>query len=65
MLFQERCKQLAIDFVNSFAEMPYKTPEDSIKANWIGAALIEPRCEKTGIRGFRPGPTQNGLHSHR
>ena len=22
---------------------------------------IEPRCEKTGIRGFRPGPTQTGL----
>ena len=25
----------------------------------------EPRCEKTGIRGFRPGPTQTGLYSHR
>ena len=23
------------------------------------------RCEKTGLRGFRPGPTQTGLHSHR
>ena len=21
---------------------------------------IEPRCEKTGLRGFRPGPTQAG-----
>ena len=21
----------------------------------------EPRCEKTGLRGFRPGPTQTGL----
>ena len=27
--------------------------------------LYEPRCEKTGLRGFRPGPTQTGLHSHR
>ena len=26
---------------------------------------FEPRCEKTGIRGFRPGPTQIGLCSHR
>ena len=26
---------------------------------------IEPRCEKTGLRGFRPGPTQTGLYSHR
>ena len=27
--------------------------------------LIEPRCEKTGLRGFRSGPTQFGLYSHR
>ena len=26
--------------------------------------LYEPRCEKTGLRGFRPGPTQTGLYSH-
>ena len=25
----------------------------------------ELRCEKTGLRGFRPDPTQNGLCSHR
>ena len=25
----------------------------------------EPRCEKTGLRGLRPGPTQTGLCSHR
>ena len=25
----------------------------------------EPRCEKTSLRGFRPGPTQTGLYSHR
>ena len=25
----------------------------------------EPRCEKTEFRGFRPGPTQTGLRSHR
>ena len=25
----------------------------------------EPRCEKTGLRGLRPGPTQAGLYSHR
>ena len=27
--------------------------------------LSAPRCEKTGIRGFRPGPKQTGLYSHR
>ena len=25
----------------------------------------EPCCEKTGLRGFRPGQTQNGLYSYR
>ena len=25
----------------------------------------EPRCEKTGLRGFRPGLTQTGLCSQR
>ena len=27
--------------------------------------IFEPRYEKTGLRGFRPGPTQTGLCSHR
>ena len=27
--------------------------------------LFEPRCEKTGLRGFRPGPTQIGQCNHR
>ena len=25
----------------------------------------EPRCEKTGLQGFRPGLTQTGLYSRR
>ena len=28
-------------------------------------SIYEPRSEKTGLRGFRPGPTQTGLYSHR
>ena len=27
--------------------------------------IFEPRSEKTGLRGFRPGLTQTGLYSHR
>ena len=27
--------------------------------------LFEPRREKTGLLGFRPGATQIGLYSHR
>ena len=26
--------------------------------------LYEPRCEKTSLRGFRPGPTQSRLYYH-
>ena len=31
----------------------------------VGGALDEPQREKTGLRGFRPGPTQTNLYSHR
>ena len=27
--------------------------------------IFELRCKKTGLRGFRPGPTQTGLYSRR
>ena len=29
------------------------------------ASSYEPRSEKIGLRGFRPGPTQTGLYSFR
>ena len=29
------------------------------------APIFEPRCEKTGLQGFRPGPTQTGLYNYR
>ena len=36
------------------------------KINWFTVLnRNEPRCEKTGLRGFRLGPTQSGLCSHR
>ena len=31
----------------------------------IVLTLSEPRREKTGLRGFRPGPTQTGLYKLR
>ena len=40
-----------------------KTSEESMCGCLAG--VIEPRCEKTGLRGFRPGPTQTGLYNHR
>ena len=30
----------------------------------ISYTIYEPRCEKTGLQGFRPGPTQTGLYDH-
>ena len=31
----------------------------------LTSIMIEPRHEKTCLRGFRPGKTQTGLRSHR
>ena len=36
-----------------------------LRLSVILLSLNEPRCEKTGLRGFRSGPTQTGLYSHR
>ena len=30
-----------------------------------GNLILEPRCEKTGLRGFRTGPRQTRLYNHR
>ena len=36
-----------------------------IDQNKRTSLTFEPRCEKTGLRGIRPGPTQTRLYSHR
>ena len=33
--------------------------------NKVSLLVYEPRCEKTGLRGFLPGPTQIRLYNHR
>ena len=57
---------------NLFLGPRYLTgPRNRVLANTCirdGRCLLktyEPRCEKTGLRGFRPGLTQTGLYSHR
>ena len=35
------------------------------RLRYFQTVLNEPRCEKTGLRGFRPSPTQTGLYNHR
>ena len=44
----------------------------SLIVNWYGLMSLKnilpvfaPRCKKTGLRGFRPSPTQTELYSHR
>ena len=32
---------------------------------FLCSVRYEPRSEKTGLRGFQPGPTQTGLYSYR
>ena len=33
-------------------------------AEAVEQIIIEPRCEKTGLRGFRPGQIQTRLYNH-
>ena len=35
------------------------------KVTPVSQLIYEPRCEKTGLQGFQPGPTQTRLYSHR
>ena len=46
--FYTDCVVTLFEHDNNFHNMPY---------------VYEPRCEKIGLRGSRPGPTQTGLYS--
>ena len=43
----------------------YSLGQKIVNAIKLPRVLVEPRREKTGLRGFRPGPTQTGLYSLR
>ena len=45
-----------VDMISSVGELPCYPLEHN---------KFEPRREKTGLRGFRPGLTQTELYSHR
>ena len=53
LLLTLSCLSVSFHFILNVGEL-----EVTLKSN-------EPRCEKTDLRGFRPGPTQTGLYSHR
>ena len=42
-----------------------KISGERLQDHWSSGFIYEPRCEKTGLRGFQPGPTKNGLYCHR
>ena len=70
------CEDLVIKQSSSFADRRravngerihtryYKLPQGGLLRN-SAVRIIEPRSEKTSLRGFRPGPTQTGLYNHR
>ena len=54
-----------------YGEIVRVIPEFSLSSLFILSyhayyvCIYEPRCEKTGLRGFRPGPIHTRLYSHR
>ena len=38
---------------------------ESLRIYYRSTGLYEPHCEKTGLRGFQPCPTQTGLYNQR
>ena len=52
-------KWMLISEVQFFSGKSFTSTEEQMRC------VFEPRSEKTGLRGFRPGPTKTGLYSHR
>ena len=53
----------SVDLATGASSILHLAVESLLSSNL--KTLNEPRCEKTGLRGFRPGPTQTGLYSYR
>ena len=60
-------------YLSLYADVTDRTGYEAM-ARWVLRFVIamrrkrctfEPRCEKTGLRGFRPGPTQTRLYNHK
>ena len=61
MYFKFFCKRLRVEGKS----LLIRRLGGSLPALAASLSIYEPRCEKTGLRGFRPGPTQTRLYSHR
>ena len=49
----------------TFSKNKRKCAATILKLCLKSGEIFEPRCEKTGLWGFRPGPTKTWLYSHR
>ena len=52
------------NIVSGFMDTNPVVRESTIKVG-VSCIRYEPRCEKTGLRGFKQGLTQTGLYSRR
>ena len=56
----------AVELKDKKSEAPlFVEGKQNIRTVFAVPGFYEPRSEKTGLRGFHPGPTQTGLYSHR
>ena len=56
---------LASQAASLLTELPRAVMQLQMSGAYWTPSSYEPRCEKTGLQGFRPGPKQTGLYSHR
>ena len=56
--FRQVCALFSLCFVNIHA---YRNKSAIMDDPYQPILKYEPRCEKTGLRDFRPGPTQTGM----
>ena len=56
---------VSLKYYSTSAFQYYKNFRRIDEASIFYLLIIEPRSEKTGLRGLRPDPTQTGLCSHR
>ena len=58
-------KVISLERDNMNLENQTRSLENKVSSQGLFMWTYEPRCEKTGLWGFRPGPTQTRLYNHR
>ena len=63
IIFLTQFEVLFLNDMKQYLNYLFSSVIDNFQVSKTGINL-EPRCEKTGLWGFRPGRTQTGLYSH-